>query len=365
MEASTSFQNILAKIQASNLNFKLELSPFSAVIWLKKSFVKDKIGRHVALDEAQADVHDQSDIQTLSQKYQNLEKAYQRLQCDYQEALDYSEEVRIDNQNLKTELELKMSEQNFIGLSDFNALKMKLKKSEEEVNVKSAQIKGIVEQNRNLKIEVSNANNKNEKIKIEIHELKTEKDKCETKVKNLSVALKSAKAESKETNQRFNNERKHLEQKLEVLTSFKIQHEADAKEFKKKQKKLNKKSKRETKEAAKFEVNRMKDCRNQIDVEQNNNADDLNDTSEADTRTTDDSTKDSNDTSRTEPLAQSSPSPQFQNNPKLMSAQKFKELTEKHFGAIAFQSILEVFAKVEENCEQEDKTFIDVPSKVL
>ena len=61
-------------------------------------------------------------------------------------------------------------------------------------------------------------------------------------------------------------------------------------------------------------------------------------------------TKPTEDSTRTEPLTPNSPSLPFQNS-KLMSDKKFKELTEKHFGPIASQSILEVFAKVEENSE--------------
>ena len=44
MEASQIYENILNQIQMSSLNFKLELSPFSAVISLKKSFIRDKSG---------------------------------------------------------------------------------------------------------------------------------------------------------------------------------------------------------------------------------------------------------------------------------------------------------------------------------
>ena len=36
------FENILHQVKCSNLNFKIDLSPFSAVISLKKSLVKDK-----------------------------------------------------------------------------------------------------------------------------------------------------------------------------------------------------------------------------------------------------------------------------------------------------------------------------------
>ena len=44
MAASLTFQHILTQIQDSNLNFQLQVSPFAAVISLKKSFVKDKSG---------------------------------------------------------------------------------------------------------------------------------------------------------------------------------------------------------------------------------------------------------------------------------------------------------------------------------
>ena len=44
MAASVKFASILSEIQASNLNFKIELSSFSAVITLKKTAIKDYKG---------------------------------------------------------------------------------------------------------------------------------------------------------------------------------------------------------------------------------------------------------------------------------------------------------------------------------
>jgi hypothetical protein len=44
MEAPAVFDNILQQIQTSNWNFKLELSPFSANISIKKSFIRNKAG---------------------------------------------------------------------------------------------------------------------------------------------------------------------------------------------------------------------------------------------------------------------------------------------------------------------------------
>ena len=45
MLAKQVFNDILEGIQMSNLNYQLQLTPFSALVSLKKSFVKDKSGK--------------------------------------------------------------------------------------------------------------------------------------------------------------------------------------------------------------------------------------------------------------------------------------------------------------------------------
>ena len=44
MATSTCFSSILHEIQLSNLNFKIEMTPFAAFITLKKTVLKDKNG---------------------------------------------------------------------------------------------------------------------------------------------------------------------------------------------------------------------------------------------------------------------------------------------------------------------------------
>ena len=44
MVAKRTFENIIEHIQTSNLNFQLNLSPFSASISLRKSLIRDKLG---------------------------------------------------------------------------------------------------------------------------------------------------------------------------------------------------------------------------------------------------------------------------------------------------------------------------------
>ena len=47
MMAEKTFSNIIQQVQSSNLNFQLQLSPFSVMISLKKTLVKDKFGNIV------------------------------------------------------------------------------------------------------------------------------------------------------------------------------------------------------------------------------------------------------------------------------------------------------------------------------
>ena len=44
MDATLKFDDILKTIQSSNLNFHLEISPFSAIIHIKKSLITNKFG---------------------------------------------------------------------------------------------------------------------------------------------------------------------------------------------------------------------------------------------------------------------------------------------------------------------------------
>ena len=44
MLASNAFDYLLNQIRSSNLNFHLQMSPFSAIVSIKKSLIKDKSG---------------------------------------------------------------------------------------------------------------------------------------------------------------------------------------------------------------------------------------------------------------------------------------------------------------------------------
>ena len=65
MAASIAFNKILQQVQSSSLNFHLQLSPFSAVISLKKSLVKDKAGCYL-LPSASSETYCDSKFMALT-----------------------------------------------------------------------------------------------------------------------------------------------------------------------------------------------------------------------------------------------------------------------------------------------------------
>ena len=85
MEATEAFQSILDSVMSSQLNFHLQLSPFSAVISLKKSFLRDKTGRPLfpppsttpKLKADNDDLQDQNDL--LAEEVASLKSQIQEL----------------------------------------------------------------------------------------------------------------------------------------------------------------------------------------------------------------------------------------------------------------------------------------------
>ena len=74
MLADQTFKNIIDGIQNSNLNFQLQVSPFSAFISLKKSLVKDKSGSYLQpASQATAPTLPSQDLANLLLRIKELE----------------------------------------------------------------------------------------------------------------------------------------------------------------------------------------------------------------------------------------------------------------------------------------------------
>ena len=89
MLASVVFNKILNQIQSSNLNFQVQISPFSAFISLRKSFVKDKSG--TLLIPTATSSTTSSSMEELVAKNLKIQKDLFILQNKYRDAIDNCE----------------------------------------------------------------------------------------------------------------------------------------------------------------------------------------------------------------------------------------------------------------------------------
>ena len=89
MAATLKFDDILRTVQSSNLNFHLEISPFSAIIHKKKSLIMNKFGISLFPPPAHSVLLEQDKSQNLvlSQKLVFLETEISDIKRDYEEAL--------------------------------------------------------------------------------------------------------------------------------------------------------------------------------------------------------------------------------------------------------------------------------------
>ena len=90
MAASHMFENILDQVKSSNLNFHLQLSPFSAIISLKKSWVKDKTGTSLLRPPTPTSILFQThqiENEASAQKISKLETIIKSLRSDYEDSL--------------------------------------------------------------------------------------------------------------------------------------------------------------------------------------------------------------------------------------------------------------------------------------
>ena len=236
MLASKAFHDILSKIQSSNLNFQLRISPFSAQISLKKTIVKDKTGAPLLLS---TNPNTSECITDLVAKNHQLEKDNFDLSKKYEEVVTDNEKLRntINVRNsqlesaknesylLQSKLELNEKEmyEYFIEtkekdtkhLNETCALKARIKEDSETLTqqkraaMEASKTRKSLEKNvYNLEKKVENLNDKIESLKASKNDLKAERDTLIRENKNLqrhSHQIQGTKFAWTQTNPEQNN----------------------------------------------------------------------------------------------------------------------------------------------------------------
>ena len=222
MAAATSqtFHHLLDQIQNSNLNFHLQQSPFSAIISLKKSPIKDASGMYLmptipsSFSEASLS---KTEAIFLEQKLDELEEANKNLKDLYNDAMKDNESNRQTISRLESQLQ----------------------------SVKNS------DKHENLKKEIKSVNAKFEKARHDLLELKNENDGLKRYLNTTSINLKAAKKDLKDLEKVKNIEIKGFQKELRSLKEFKEKYDKEQSELRKKQKKENKQRKKVAEREAK------------------------------------------------------------------------------------------------------------------
>ena len=196
MEASITFENILEQIQSSNLNFHMKLSPFTAVISLKKTLIKDKSGSPLLPPPPKLD------NKTLTQKIFELENTVSSLTNDYESTLLDCENTYKDKQFLERKLETARDK-----IEKLQKEKVQVKAENPHNEYKSEQIKrkALAEDNTKLKMLLNDKTQQIDDLKLSFANSKMAANKLNKEIsenklkiqKDKSLVTKEFKAEIK------------------------------------------------------------------------------------------------------------------------------------------------------------------------
>ena len=202
MLASQTFDKILQIIQKSNLNFVMQVSPFSASISLKKSLITDKSGAFCLPPESNSDQISQEAFKAMKDENTKLESALLNIKSELVTVTDDCEaayaRIKIFEENRKTMeiLEQKVAKAELDTLKVFNekknevdAFKKQIKPLNDEINERKKEITSLKKIIKERDRDLQKINGKYEKLetttkrfKLEIASLKTDdkkRVKCE------------------------------------------------------------------------------------------------------------------------------------------------------------------------------------------
>ena len=170
MAANQAFENLLSQVQSSCLNFKIELSPFSATIFLKKSFIKNQNGvyvhpppdpvREVHCDDLKVKISElkiennslQDKFASVTREMLTCNEIIDNLRNEMKQKQEIIEGLDLANKELKNESEV-------IG-SELHNTRIEITKHLEEENKNSEKYADMKTENQTLKNQVEELQSK-------------------------------------------------------------------------------------------------------------------------------------------------------------------------------------------------------------
>ena len=138
--ASRAFESVLDQVKVSNLNFYVQLTPFSAVIYLKKTFVKDKTRQILMPARTKISSDETTNLENLALKQVNMkiEAENKMLTIDLTNIQQEIASDKIDLEQMKIDRDI----------SDKN--KLKLQNSHRRADLSHIRISSTLVENTNV-----------------------------------------------------------------------------------------------------------------------------------------------------------------------------------------------------------------------
>ena len=210
MDASYAADVVISSVKKSNLNFFIQESPFSLLIKIRKTFIKNKSGNVL-----QADASDTKNT-TKEQKKELEQDSIEQLETELNETKEALHRLTVDHEKAKTET--------IKALSEARELKRMVEKHENEnkaLKKKNDDLQLNIDNLKREKIESSeNMTSKVQEIgKLEI-EINTIEEKTKSAIEDLkieNIKLKEDIVEKDEEVKKSINENAILEEKMKSL----------------------------------------------------------------------------------------------------------------------------------------------------
>ena len=220
--ASRIFNDILNNIQSSKLNFCLQLSPYSANISLKKTFLTDRSGNVLLPDNAcTAKPSSDDNIAALVSKNLKLEEENSALRKDLENSIDDCREARNQLENLvEKELVKEVKLKEAIKQENFEFENSKVKELEEEIKILENKIDEHMDEIKSLQHANNLVREISNKVNKELNETKLKaKEEKAAILKEHKAEVKSWKRELGKANKENINMKKKLDEEVTKIVT--------------------------------------------------------------------------------------------------------------------------------------------------
>ena len=184
MLARIAFDKILEQIQTSNLNFQLRLSPFSASISLKKSFIRDKSGYFLLPSTGPMPANSEND--ELVEKKEHLNQKVDEMQNLIESKSETIQTLEEKITNVEASAYKSLKEKN----DEVNTVKNSLKNANQEIAILKNELKSKHKVVKEKEKEVFRLDQKCEnlgknlkRVKEEVNSMKSDNKKFQKKQK--------------------------------------------------------------------------------------------------------------------------------------------------------------------------------------